>query len=870
MADITTFIDQVREVMILTEDKIKKEELYVRFLNECQLLGVSEEDFYKKVLKPAHKSVDWDYIESEKMKEEEAAKKRTEEIQREFEAKLAEKEVQKKESPAYLDRLIKIAFQDDTVEGSDLKKIFERAKELSQNTNDLAHKIDVLIDKKKLYAHPIPNSSINGLENIIVSTNWYSEEKYNNLVSSNFTNLLVPLPPASTTPSPKSEAQEYSDKFSGKFIDKWLDRFNILYGLMFLCLVLFAFYMLYLPGKCNTCDNNGKNINFYFDLFFYIIIIISLIRAFIDTTIFWDKHPYLHRRLGFVITLSLFFFGPILGNVLKYENSVTAMNFFSPSNILSFPIEQIQLTKNIYSENVNQNINMNSIIDQDTNASKSILYITIVDKTGSSDNSLLFDKLREENRSEFVNFLVQKYGCRYSLENYFLRDMIATSINAQIVQTKMPLIYSVVFDYDGVTNNSPYVYTLLNKNIFHTDSPYFANKPHVKNHIHRPVVTDFCYVFDSCLEFFKKSELVPYNEVEVYLNVISDFYHEASGPIMKVDQSLNDFIINGKKWKVKQVNLYKLPLSNCTPNKKNDVNRLIERFKRDCEEENVHLYDVEDLMSKKRSPISYISCVPLTEYYDNPIKLFWSESSKKKYAEGIIRICIPRFEEGDTIICSLIDNTYIGKEDEAYKFDYHLSKNVNSTYDSANYSFVNTEFQLPIVQSGNILKIRFDKKNRKSDSHFLELYSKHSKIKIKIPIEFYTITSYITNKILLILYTIYYFSFLLYFLLPMHFSLVHLKNNKKKLHFYNLFVSSILLLCILWVGTLLFVKVIFRYYLPVDLKNILYTILVLTTLIILHWYRSHLSKGLISFGFSDMHSLHPKFGRIFIKRSHVK
>lgn len=65
MASIDSLIEQVRAVLIETEDAIAKHEIYNRFINECRAYSLSEDDFYKNVLKPAYKSIDWNELEEQ-------------------------------------------------------------------------------------------------------------------------------------------------------------------------------------------------------------------------------------------------------------------------------------------------------------------------------------------------------------------------------------------------------------------------------------------------------------------------------------------------------------------------------------------------------------------------------------------------------------------------------------------------------------------------------------------------------------------------------------------------------------------------------------------------------------------------------------
>ena len=63
MTTIQDFIDYVRQVLIKTNDTLARHEIYNRFVNECNAFKQTEDDFYKTVLTPAYKSIDWNAIE---------------------------------------------------------------------------------------------------------------------------------------------------------------------------------------------------------------------------------------------------------------------------------------------------------------------------------------------------------------------------------------------------------------------------------------------------------------------------------------------------------------------------------------------------------------------------------------------------------------------------------------------------------------------------------------------------------------------------------------------------------------------------------------------------------------------------------------
>ena len=179
MESFSNLIDQVRAVLIQSEDKKPRHEIYNQFINECKANDLTEDDFYKKVLKVAHKSIDWDYIEEDK--------KRKDETQKKLEAELAEQENLIQSAPIYIDRLIKTAFDDGVVEGDELKKIFNKATALSQDSHALAEKIDSLFDERNYKSYPKADLDAPTLRETLCSSNWYNEDHY--------TKLTTPPPP---------------------------------------------------------------------------------------------------------------------------------------------------------------------------------------------------------------------------------------------------------------------------------------------------------------------------------------------------------------------------------------------------------------------------------------------------------------------------------------------------------------------------------------------------------------------------------------------------------------------------------------------------------------------------------------------------
>lgn len=186
MPTFDTLIEQVRAVYIQNQN-LEKHEIYNQFINECNAAELSEEDFYKKVLKHAYNSIDWDAVEKEKIIQEETKKK----IAKELEIK--QREIQN--APIYLDRLIKIAFEDGKIEAEELNKIFSKAVELEQNIHDLAIKIDNRLDELKYKSYPRANFDAKTLKETLCSTDWYAPELYERIAVNKVIQEPLKLPP---------------------------------------------------------------------------------------------------------------------------------------------------------------------------------------------------------------------------------------------------------------------------------------------------------------------------------------------------------------------------------------------------------------------------------------------------------------------------------------------------------------------------------------------------------------------------------------------------------------------------------------------------------------------------------------------------
>ncbi len=162
--DIKVLIEQVREVLIQTNGKINKEDLYDRFVNECNDLGLNEVDFYKKVLSPAYKDAK-NKIESENNKKEELEKKEQEKIEK------------RKEAIEVLQFIAEQCAVDGIFDRNEVKSFFQTSDELGQDERTTAKTLKRFFEKHKYKSATTPVGK--SLRLCLESTDWYKEKAEN-------------------------------------------------------------------------------------------------------------------------------------------------------------------------------------------------------------------------------------------------------------------------------------------------------------------------------------------------------------------------------------------------------------------------------------------------------------------------------------------------------------------------------------------------------------------------------------------------------------------------------------------------------------------------------------------------------------------
>lgn len=166
MLTIEELINQVGMVLIETNDSLSPHQIYSRFVNECNELNLGEADFYKIILKPAHKSINWETVEE--------ANKQQEETENKIKTDQKEKAEAIKNAPAYIEVLVKQIFETGIIKINSLQSIFNKAENLKQDSNTLALHIHEKLEANNFKAHPGADLEADTLKQILLSTDWYS------------------------------------------------------------------------------------------------------------------------------------------------------------------------------------------------------------------------------------------------------------------------------------------------------------------------------------------------------------------------------------------------------------------------------------------------------------------------------------------------------------------------------------------------------------------------------------------------------------------------------------------------------------------------------------------------------------------------
>lgn len=170
MNEIDIFIGQVKDFLINEGVEIDKVIIYNHFLARCNELSLSEEQFYKQILARAFKTIDIASVEKSRLHQLEEDRKIDEAIK--------EREDEFANAPDFIDRLVKIAFDDGILEKNELKKIIEKARSLSIDINKLCKSINKKLNDENYKSFPSSDLESTSLETALTSTNWYNEIQF--------------------------------------------------------------------------------------------------------------------------------------------------------------------------------------------------------------------------------------------------------------------------------------------------------------------------------------------------------------------------------------------------------------------------------------------------------------------------------------------------------------------------------------------------------------------------------------------------------------------------------------------------------------------------------------------------------------------
>jgi hypothetical protein len=153
-------IDQVRQAFIDTGGLLPREDMYSRFVNESNALGIEEQVFYTQVLKPATKGLNLTDIE-DRYREKQAAL-----------AKL-QQEAKQKEAVQKISEWLYTAFTYNTVKASHLAQLFSIAEAAELDTGKLA---ETIADRITHYQYQpvlyIDTNTKMPLKEILLFTDW--------------------------------------------------------------------------------------------------------------------------------------------------------------------------------------------------------------------------------------------------------------------------------------------------------------------------------------------------------------------------------------------------------------------------------------------------------------------------------------------------------------------------------------------------------------------------------------------------------------------------------------------------------------------------------------------------------------------------
>ncbi len=789
MINIDFLIEQVRQVLFETNDNLSPHEMHSRFVNECGQLLLSEDDFYKKVLKVAHKRVDWAALEEQHIRVQKAQQNSREEVEENEEANNAAE---------YIDRLINHSFEEGRVTADMLKNIFDKTTLSNQKINALA----LRIDEKLKEGNYKPSSQVNldaiTLKEILLSTDWYKSEDSEKLRNK---------------PSQKN----------GRKINLWF---------LLPIIILIAWFLLlwtsfFEKNDCYLCTTGFKfDIAFLFNGAIIIILLLTLSLCLLPHFAKRLKKPplflwILYALIGISGILVSIFFGFHTDKLIKYDSDSHNDNayWFWPSNLIKFPLQQIQLSREPSSDNILDTIQLDYSKQKKEAKGLPIIHLIIVDRTGSGNENSFFKNLSRSQKEQIQLFLTDIYGQQKSdtncLDSISLRDYIAATICHKIEQHSSDssgIHSTATFVYDGLGGLKP-----VNKEIIISLANGSTAPEHAKKY------------FDSCLAWNRKKtedskDTSRTNFAELFRGVanaintkvimtsgkrshilkiylISDFFHEVQYPsrepisFFQVDSALS-MLSSNKNWQSTEMYLYKFPLFSYQSERKDTIQELLSLIERHFDRSYLYEYNIQAIISKNLEILAPSNFVAYDNANLSSIRFYYSNKALGESTQANFRVCMQKLNSPnvkDKLILKLTKNGLKSKDD-IFKYDYFVSRSNEVIADSSSY----TEDNITIDSILNCDKIRivFNVKhiNKIMSPLYLEIYSENRKSKSRRLVEFCEILPNSTTYYLIILYTIFIFSLLYISIMPFHFLFFRFCLMKKCFSkFYSNFVSLFLI-----------------------------------------------------------------------------
>jgi len=860
-----TFINQVKQYLIDTDNEdLSPHKAFKLFEAGCRQFSVNDyEVFAKEVYKIATKEINWNY---ERSKKHEASQKKREEIKSEFIK--VENTIEPKEKEKRIEVMLNRIFQYPRINSESIIEALNNLTQTTEQREQLSKKIhaDYILSLNLIPVGKVDASGSIATE--ITSTDWFK-------------------PPALSSSSKQNIISNYFISIYQKIKE------NVLLSVVIGILLLFIITVLIFQNRtdCVSCKPPEFTIQYLFTTF-----ILALLALFaVHHTLLnhhsrrWQKPPaFLSFPLVGIassITLISIFFGLHTDILNEYDTNTSSSPWywFCPSNVLKFPAEQIEY--NGLDNNLTKKLAPLSTvyIKSDDHEGQKYLYLTIVDRTTSSKENDMIKRMSNNQKVEFCKYI----GIDSSLKDSItLKDYIAGSTNVIINKTANAdnssshiVCFTGVNSYDSAVsvNFGSMLGDKPNKEwekyygMCRTLDAYTKGKEKL-------IKSNFAYFFgksDTSL-FDRLRDTTQVGSKKLILTLISDLHHDdTTCDLLWVENEFCKLIHNKKKyWSIDQVNVYVLPLYREEANKGIQIASLPKMFKKNCEMTYLHNLSVMHDLANEHSLIKPQLFSSLIGDNSKSGVIRFLYSSKRRNAKSVFKICLPEEYQDDTLICSLIDNRHLIKNDfDDYRFQLiHEKKSCAiDEFNEVPYGY----FGLIDVNSDDVVRIEIEKSHipKAEEEIQLEIFSSKLKSKVRIPIEFCEVMPNTTNIWLLILYALLYFSFILYTILPLHhyllYKLVFKVVGKNET---PIVLSSLALMLSIVLAVILFEANLSIYELPNKFWLVLIIVIGFLIAVTFIKYRYYVSKHLYFFsnGQSNSKSISNRFGFLFIRDNKLK